>query len=147
MVKIRISETSNINNYEKNKLKKEADSLLIGKSDKSINLISNGEKIDIKQLPVSTRTGTNAGYYSVPMADGLPYVFQYGTVVVGANTTVDVVFPSVYTNRCFQVQLTLADANDAGSSVKSINRTATGFTVKRDGGTVNDIVQWFAIGF
>lgn len=146
---VKITETSDISEYEKRKLKKEDDFLLIGKNDKTINVVSNGEKISIKELAVANRTGTSSGRLTIPTLEGIPYVIQYGTSIVAPNSTLDVVFTTPFTNRCFQVQATLRDVTDDASTVKATLPSGdnTKFSIKRIGGTVNDTVQWMAFGF
>lgn len=142
---VRISETSNISDYEKGKFKKEDDFLLIGKRDKSINVVSGGEKIDIKELPTQNRVLNTEGTLSIPSSDGVPFIIQYGTVYISANTTIEVPFVTPFSSRCFQVQVTQQE-NDAvtGIMAKQIDRTK--FSLGITGGVDGEIVAWFAIG-
>lgn len=146
---VKITETSIIDPYELQKLKKEKDFLMVGKSDKTVNVVSQGQVIPIKELAAGNRTSDYAGSLSIPTTEGRPYVIQYGLTVVAPDTSIDVVFSSPFPNRCFQVQLTLRDAADNSSSVeiKAIPVDNTKFTIKRIGGTVNDTIQWMAFGF
>jgi len=144
---VKISETNNITNYEKNKLKKEDDFLLVGKSDKSLNVVSKGELISIKELATATRTGTGVGRIEIPTMDGIPFVIQYGNSTVAMDSTLEVVFTVPFANGCFQIQGTLKDPTDGASTIKTLSGDKTKFSIKRIGGTVNDVVQWIAIGF
>jgi hypothetical protein len=144
---VRITETSTISDYEKSKLKKEEDFLLVGKSDKSIHIVSKGEKISIKELAEATRTGTTVGYLSIPTLEGVPFVLQYGNVSVAPDSTVTVTLPTPFTNRCFQTQVSLKNDTTDASTVKSSLGTTTDLTITRIGGTLANVVHWIAIGF
>lgn len=144
---VRITETSTLSNYEKSKLKKEEDVLMVGKRDKTISVVSGGELIPIKEMPLANRTGSGTGFLSIPTIEGLPFEIQYGKVTLLPNTTVTVTFPKAFANQCFQVQITLVNNVADATTVRASSGTPTSFTITSANGTVDNIVQWMAIGF
>ena len=147
MVKVRVGAKAQLSSYEKRRSKKEGDSLLIGKQDKSLSLVSDGNIIPIKEIAAAIRTASAEGRLSIPTAEGIPFIIQYGKVDVDADSEAIVTFTQPFTNRCFQVQLTLALSTNEASTVKIKTMSTTGFTVMRIGGSTTDAVFWLAIGF
>lgn len=145
--KVIVAARAILSNYEKRKLKKEQEFLLVGKYDRSLSLVSDGEIIPIKEIAAATRTASAEGRLSIPTAEGIPFVIQYGKVDVDADSEATVTFTQPFTNRCFQVQLTLALSTNEASTVKIKTMSTTGFTVMRIGGSTTDAVFWLAIGF
>lgn len=145
-MELRITETAELSSYEQAKAKKEPDSLLVGKSDKTLNVLSAGVLIPIKELSVANRTGSNVGTLTIPTAEGIPFVIQYGRVTIGPNASVTVTFPTPFANACFQVIPSQSNGTEA-SNLKALSSTTTQFTLNRIGGTVDEIASWLAIGF
>lgn len=147
MVKVKVTETGSFSQYEKEISKKEEDSLVIGKSDRTVTLLSEGESITIKEVAQHTRNATWSGVLSVPTSEGIPFVTQYDRVQMSPNSTLEITFAQPFANRCLQVQATLrSDTNDISIVTAAVSDTNK-FQLKRVGGTIAEFVQWQAIGF
>ena len=144
---VRIADTSNIDEFEKEKMKKEEDILLVGKQDKSINVVSQGKKFPLKELPVFNRTSDYRGVVTMPTGN-LPFVMQYGELVVPANTATEVEFHIPFEKRCFQTQVTIGSNVPGDVIIKAKYIDETKFEVEVTGATsTNATFYWFAIGF
>lgn len=132
--------------FELESLKKKEDFLIVGKSDKTITVVSKGTKIPIKEIAQYTRQSDRLGVVIHPTQDGAGFIEQYGTASVPSNSTQTIPFNQTFPLRVVNVTPTLrGDQADIGVTIKSI--TTTGFTVITVGSNFENVtIDYRAIG-
>ena len=143
---VKITETSALGAYEKLKLKKEEDFLMVGKSDKSISVVSKGEVIPISQTGAQfTRTGSATGILKIP-TNNLAFILQYGAISVAGDSVYEVTFTEPFPNRIFQV---ITNTNALKSALDFVvAQTNIGFTITTAPATGSGhVISWTATGY
>lgn len=135
-----------ISDFELENSKDKGDILMIGKSDRTLTLLSKGIKIPLKEIIQFTRQSDRVGAVIYPTKDGVGFIEQYGTASVVSNSTQTILFNQAFPLRTVNVTPTLrGDQADIGITVKSI--TNTGFTVlSKNSNFENVVIDYRAIG-
>jgi len=140
--KLIIASTSKILNVVDSNLLANDTALVIGKDDKSISIIDNGEIISLLNLP--TMLMSDDGYLKLPTQQGV-FIVQWGTVSVDADSVITGLFPIPFTTTP-KVMIASHKNNDHPVSVSANALNSTTYEITITGGLNKENVSYIVIG-
>lgn len=123
------------------------DTLVIGKNDKSISVITDGELIALSPTIRRVKIDGNTGYEITEGQDNVKTIKQWGRVELTGNTETIVTYPIPFIDSVFNLQATCSYFASSVVDLRVDKVSNTQFKIKNvaSGGETARI-YWYAVG-
>lgn len=132
-------------------LKKQGQTIIIGKKDRTLTLLDDTDEVQLipkKELIHISNSDNKATLKSEVLFgnDIVTWLEQLGTATIEANTTSVITFNEPFPTKCYQVQLTHVE-NDTITSISAKVIDNSSFQLTLVGGVSTEKINWCAKGY